>query len=71
MTIVIQAIATPSLERSPGCDCRKVGENSASILPLFDMRFQYEQACAYRKSYGAYLRPNQWTDVEAMVSIIV
>lgn len=56
---------------SAGSYRTKVGENFAGILHLFDMEFQYEQANVYRKSYGAYLRHNQWSDLYAEVWIAV
>ena len=72
MSIVIQEIATPSLEHSPGCYRTKIGENSIEgEIHLFNMCFDYEQASAYRKSQGAYLRSNQWYDLEAEVWIVI
>ena len=64
--IVIQEIATPSLERSTGCYRTKVGE-----CYLFSVKLDFEKAKEYRKSYGAYLRHNQWNDIEVEVCMLI
>lgn len=57
---------------STGCDCTKVGENLIEgVIHLFNMSFDYEQALAYRKNQGVYLRSNQWYDLEAEVWIVI
>lgn len=50
--------------RSTGSIESKVGE-----FKLFVFTIRFEEAKAYRKSYGAYLRLNQWEDLTVEVWI--
>lgn len=67
MTIVIQEIATPSLERSTGCNQQQVGGRSFEEVYLFTKRLNFEDAQKYRKSCGKYLRRSQWYDLDVEV----
>ena len=51
---------------STGCDQSKVGE-----CYLFSVKLDFEKAKEYRKSYGAYLRHNQWNDIEVEVCMLI
>ena len=38
---------------------------------LFSVKLDFEKAKEYRKSYGAYLRHNQWNDIDIEVCMLI
>ncbi|MDD7348819.1 MAG: hypothetical protein PUG66_03045, partial [Clostridiales bacterium] len=55
-----------------GCYQCKIGERSFdNECYLFSMKLDFEKAKEYRKSYGAYLRHNQWNDIEVKVCMLI
>ena len=53
-------------EATTGSYQSKVGE-----CYLFSVKLDFEKAKEYRKSYGAYLRHNQWNDIEVEVCMLI
>ncbi|MBO5335946.1 MAG: hypothetical protein J6A94_02290 [Lachnospiraceae bacterium] len=49
-----------------GCFEPKIGE-----CYLFSIKLDFEKAEEYRKSYGAYLRHNQWNDIDVEVCMLI
>ena len=56
----------PFVESDTGCNRRDVSE-----CYLFSVKLDFEKAKEYRKSYGAYLRHNQWNDIEVEVCMLI
>lgn len=38
---------------------------------LFSVKLDFEKAKEYRKNYGAYLRHNQWNDIDIEVCMLI
>lgn len=63
----VSLVDTPNIvDGSTGCYQSKVGE-----CYLFSVKLDFEKAKEYRKSYGAYLRKNQWNDIEVDVCMLI
>ena len=60
------AYYTPSIQEKSGSYQSKVGE-----CYLFSVKLDFDKAKEYRKSYGAYLRHNQWNDIEVEVYMLI
>lgn len=56
---------------STGYYCRQVGERSLDEVYLFTKRLSFEEAQRYRKSYGRYLRKNQWDNIDVEVVMLL
>ena len=54
-----------------GSDCKQVGEHSFDEVHLFTKRLSFEEAQRYRKSYGRYLRKNQWDNIDVEVVMLL
>jgi DNA invertase Pin-like site-specific DNA recombinase len=57
-------ISLPSYQRNTGCCITKIGE-----FFIYNFVIPYELARCYRKTFGSYLRFNQWEDITIEVYI--
>lgn len=56
---------------STGCYCKQVGERSFEKVHLFTKQIGFDEVQRYRKSYGRYLRRNQWDNIEVEVVMLL
>ena len=54
-----------------GSYCKQVGEHSFGEVHLFTQQIGFDEAQRYRKSYGRYLRKNQWDNIDIEVVMLL